>query len=61
MRRLREEYQEIVMCYPPGIPILAPGEMITDEIIQYILYVKEKGCSMQGTEDKSVNKLKVLV
>ena len=52
---------EFVMCYPPGIPILAPGEMITDEIIQYILYVKEKGCSMQGTEDKSVNKLKVLV
>ena len=46
------------MCYPPGIPILAPGEMITDEIIQYILYVKEKGCSMQGTEDKSVNKIK---
>ena len=39
---------EFVMCYPPGIPILAPGEMITDEIIQYILYVKEKGCSMQG-------------
>ena len=42
---------EFVMCYPPGIPILAPGEMITEEIIEYILYVKEKGCSMQGTED----------
>jgi len=49
------------MCYPPGIPILAPGEMITDEIINYILYAKEKGCSMQGTEDPAVEYLKVLV
>ena len=51
---------EFVMCYPPGIPILAPGEMITREIIEYIVYVKEKGCSMQGTEDPLVNNLMVL-
>ena len=51
---------EFVMCYPPGIPILAPGEMITKEIIEYIVYVKEKGCSMQGTEDPLVNNLMVL-
>ncbi len=52
---------EFVMCYPPGIPILAPGEMITKEIIEYILYAKEKGCSLQGTEDPMVEKLNVLV
>ncbi len=52
---------EFVMCYPPGIPILAPGEMITGEIIQYILYAKEKGCSLQGTEDPEVEYLNVLV
>lgn len=52
---------EFVMCYPPGIPILAPGEMITDEIIEYIIYAKEKGCSMQGTEDPAVEHLMVLV
>lgn len=51
---------EFVMCYPPGIPILAPGEMITREIIEYIIYVKEKGCSMQGTEDPLVDNLMVL-
>ncbi|MGN0316704.1 MAG: aminotransferase class I/II-fold pyridoxal phosphate-dependent enzyme [Lachnospira sp.] len=51
---------EFVMCYPPGIPILAPGEMITEEIIEYIIYVKEKGCSMQGTEDPKVDNLMVL-
>ena len=51
---------EFVMCYPPGIPILAPGEMITKELIEYIIYAKEKGCSMQGTEDPTVENLNVL-
>lgn len=51
---------EFVMCYPPGIPILAPGELITDDIIQYIKYAKEKGCSMTGTEDISIERLNVL-
>ncbi len=51
---------EFVMCYPPGIPILAPGEMITEAIIEYIVYAKEKGCSMQGTEDVNVEYLNVL-
>ncbi|WP_313076467.1 aminotransferase class I/II-fold pyridoxal phosphate-dependent enzyme [Lacrimispora sp.] len=51
---------EFVMCYPPGIPILAPGERITEEIVEYIVYAKEKGCSMQGTEDPAVEHLMVL-
>ena len=51
---------EFVMCYPPGIPILAPGELITDEIIEYIKYAKEKGCQMTGTEDINIEKLNVL-
>ena len=52
---------EFVMCYPPGIPILSPGEMVTKEIIDYILFAKEKGCSMQGPEDSELEKLNVLV
>lgn len=51
---------ESVMCYPPGIPILAPGELITREIIDYIMYAKEKGCSMQGMEDPYLEELKVV-
>ena len=51
---------EFVMCYPPGIPILAPGELITDDIIKYIKYAKEKGCSMTGTEDINIEHLNVL-
>lgn len=51
---------EFVMCYPPGIPILAPGEQITPDILSYIEYAKEKGCSITGTEDPLVENLNVL-
>lgn len=51
---------EFVMCYPPGIPILAPGELITRDILDYIEYAKEKGCSMTGPEDMEINRLNVM-
>ena len=51
---------EFVMCYPPGIPILAPGERITPEILDYIRYAKDKGCSMTGPEDPDILRLNVL-
>lgn len=51
---------EFVMCYPPGIPILAPGERITRPILDYIAYAKEKGCSMTGPEDSKIECLNVL-
>lgn len=51
---------EFVMCYPPGIPILAPGEMITHEIINYIEYAKDKGCLVTGTQDMKVENINVV-
>ena len=51
---------EFVMCYPPGIPVLAPGERITAEILDYIQFAKEKGCSMTGPEDPDILRLNVL-
>lgn len=51
---------EFVMCYPPGIPILAPGERITRDILDYIRYAKEKNCMLLGTEDPEVNSLQVI-
>ena len=51
---------EFVMCYPPGIPILAPGEEITDEILTYIRYAKKKGCQITGPEDMSIQRLNVM-
>lgn len=51
---------EFVMCYPPGIPILAPGERVTQDQLDYIKYAKEKGSSMSGTEDITLQNLNVL-
>ena len=51
---------EFIMCYPPGIPILAPGELVTKEAIDCIVYSKEKGCLVTGTEDMKIENIKVL-
>ncbi len=51
---------EFVMCYPPGIPILAPGERVTHDAVEYILYAKEKGCFMTGTEDMKIENIKAV-
>ena len=52
---------EFAMCYPPGIPILAPGERVTTKILEYIAYAKEKGCQLTGPEDAAIERLNVLV
>ncbi len=51
---------EFVMCYPPGIPILAPGERITKDILDYIKFAKEKGCNVTGCRDMRVEYLQVV-
>ncbi len=52
---------EFVMCYPPGIPILAPGERVTEKILEYIRYAKEKGCQLTGPENAKIERLNVLI
>ena len=62
----RDEYiydemiTHVPMAVHPGIPILAPGEKITAEILDYIEFAKEKGCSMTGPEDPDIMRLNVL-
>ena len=51
---------EFVMCYPPGIPILAPGEQITDEILAYIKYAGDKGCFLTGTQALEIKNIMIL-
>ena len=52
---------EFVMCYPPGIPILAPGEAVTGQIVEYIKYAKDKGSFMTGAEDMKIDRLNVMM
>ena len=51
---------EFVMSYPPGIPVLAPGERITSDIMKHILFAKEKGCFMTGTQDMTMENINVV-
>ena len=51
---------ELVMCYPPGIPIIAPGERMTQPAIDYIKYAKEIGCKFAGNMDEKVDNICVV-
>jgi len=51
---------EMIMAYPPGIPVIGLGERITQEIIDYIEILKKQRCQMQGTADPHINSIMVL-
>lgn len=51
---------EMIMAYPPGIPVIGLGERITKEIIEYIELLKTQKCQMQGTADPHINSIMVL-
>ena len=42
---------EFVYLYPPGIPIIAPGEVFTDAIVEKIVAYKAAGLLVQGPAD----------
>ena len=45
----------MVVPYPPGIPILVPGQIITKEIITYLSALFEKGVEIHGMQDGFIN------
>ncbi|MFD2617002.1 aminotransferase class I/II-fold pyridoxal phosphate-dependent enzyme [Terrilactibacillus laevilacticus] len=51
---------EIVMVYPPGIPIFTPGEIITKENLAYIEENMEAGLPVQGPEDPTLKNIRVV-
>ncbi len=51
---------EIISPYPPGIPILVPGEQVTQEAVDYLLLVHEAGGFINGPEDVRLQTLKVV-
>ncbi|WP_026477277.1 aminotransferase class I/II-fold pyridoxal phosphate-dependent enzyme [Alkaliphilus transvaalensis] len=51
---------ESIMAYPPGIPVVSPGERITKEMIEHIQMLKEEETLVQGTEDPYVDYVRVL-
>ncbi|MCE5285674.1 MAG: aminotransferase class I/II-fold pyridoxal phosphate-dependent enzyme [Pelosinus sp.] len=51
---------EIVTFYPPGIPVLCPGERITQEIIDYSQTLMAAGLHISGPEDCTLKTIKVV-
>lgn len=52
---------EFIYVYPPGIPILLPGEVIAEQHIDYILNHLEVGLPVKGPEDLSLRHIKVII
>jgi arginine/lysine/ornithine decarboxylase len=52
---------ESVMAYPPGIPIVTPGEVITKEVVDYALYLKQNNALITDVEDLELNYIKVVI
>ena len=50
---------ETVCPYPPGIPLLIPGEIITSAIVEHLLNVKAMGGFISNCADTSLCTLKV--
>lgn len=51
---------EMVIPYPPGIPCLLPGELITPEVYEYIIYIRQMKIHTQGPFDANLDKIKII-
>jgi arginine/lysine/ornithine decarboxylase len=52
---------ELIVPFPPGIPLLLPGERISKEIIDYIELEAKAGMRFNGPEDPTLKTIKVVV
>ena len=51
---------EMVIPYPPGIPMIQLGERITREMIDYLTFLKEQGAKLTGISDSSFQSILVI-
>jgi arginine decarboxylase len=51
---------EMVTPYPPGIPVLAPGEVISEPIIGYLEEIVAAGCFLEGASDQTISTFRVV-
>ncbi|KAL5055797.1 hypothetical protein RYX36_036479 [Vicia faba] len=50
---------ELICPYPPGIPVLIPGEVITKRAVDYLLHVRSKGADISGASDPLLSSILV--
>lgn len=49
--------REFVYLYPPGIPVIAPGERIKKEIFDVIMWYRDMGMSVRGIADPALSSI----
>ena len=52
---------ESIAGYPPGVPTLLPGELVTAEVVAYLQALVTAGARLHGAADPSFRTLRVLV
>ena len=50
---------ETIAFYPPGIPVLCPGEEITEALVEYIRFYQAKGMRLSGAVDSTLETIRV--
>ena len=48
------------MAYPPGIPMICPGEIITSDLIDEVIRLKEAGGLIQGMKDENADYIDII-
>jgi len=51
---------EVITFYPPGIPVICPGEEITKEIIEYVRAMQKIGLKIVGPQDATLKMIKII-
>ena len=51
---------DMIMVYPPGIPILLPGEIVTEDNVAFIEENLDAGLPVQGPDDPSIRTVRVI-
>lgn len=51
---------ESIIPYPPGIPLILPGEMIDADMLHYLQHLVHRGMSIVGPEDTSLDTVRVV-
>ncbi|MGH9350481.1 MAG: aminotransferase class I/II-fold pyridoxal phosphate-dependent enzyme [Vicinamibacterales bacterium] len=51
---------ETVATYPPGAPVIVAGEVLSQDVVEYLRCLKASGAVLKGASDSSFQTLKVL-
>jgi arginine decarboxylase len=51
---------EMIIPYPPGIPVLYPGETISQDMMKYLQKLANMGAKFQGAQDQALAQISVL-